>query len=93
MPIQSFPKDPQAILDYTFDWSYWLAEGETIDSYILTVPAGVTLDSEQFTATTVTAWISGGTDGVSYTVACKIVTDNATPRTDERSIILIVSNR
>ena len=31
---QSFRKDPDAILDYGFDWSEWLASGEIIASSV-----------------------------------------------------------
>lgn len=35
--------DPDAILDYAFDWSDWLAEGESISQSTWTGPTGVTL--------------------------------------------------
>lgn len=86
-----FHKDPDAVLDYYFDWSEWLATGETISSNTITVPTGITKDSDSATTTKVTVWLSGGTDGTTYTVACKIVTSAG--RTDERSIDVHVMNR
>lgn len=88
---QIFEKDPQAVLDYAFDWSDWLDSGETIASTTITVAAGLTKDSDSESDGIVTIWLSGGTAGTSYTVACKIVTSSS--RTDERSITIMVINR
>ncbi len=98
----SFTKDPDAVLDYKFDWkaltngsgaSDWLASGETISSATVTVGAGLTKDSDSITdtSTSVTVWLSGGTVDVSYSVACKIVTSAG--RTDERTIQVDVRQR
>lgn len=88
---QIFEKDPQAVLDYAFDWSDWLDSGETIASTTITVASGLTKDSDSESDGIVTIWLSGGTAGTSYTVACKIVTSSS--RTDERSITIMVINR
>lgn len=85
----TFVKDPQAVLDYQFNWATWL-DGDTISSYTVTVD-GVTLDSDTNTSTTVTAWLSGGTLGARAYVTCQIVT--ASGRTDERTIKLIIDNK
>lgn len=98
----AFPKDPSAVLDYVFDWraltngtgrTDWLAAGETITTKTVTVSTGITLDSDSLTnsSTSVTAWLSGGTAGQSYTVTCRIVTSAG--RTDERSIKIQVVER
>jgi hypothetical protein len=87
-------KDPNEVLDYKFDWATnVLAVGETISTRTVTVSAGITKDSDSITdtSTTVTVWLSGGTAGQSYTVACKIVT--SLNRTDERTINLRITNR
>jgi len=88
---QIFEKDPQAVLDYAFDWSDWLDTEETIDDTTITVASGLTKDSDSESDGIVTIWLSGGTAGTSYTVACKIVTSSS--RTDERSITIMVINR
>jgi len=41
-----FLKDPDAVLDYGFDWSDWLADGETISTSTWTVETGITKDSD-----------------------------------------------
>lgn len=87
----TYIKDPQAILDWVFDWSQWLAVAETITARTITVDAGITKDSDTATSTAVTVWLSGGTDGVAYQVACRITTSSA--RTDERTITIRVQQR
>ena len=86
-----FSKDPGAVLDYTWDWSDWLATGDTIDWALITPASGIVLDSSTNTATTATAWLSGGTAGQAYDVVCKVVTVDG--RTDERTIRIVVEER
>ena len=88
---QQFVKDPDAVLDFAFDWSSWLATGETISSHTVTVETGITLDSDSEASGIVTAWLSSGTAGNVYDVACKIVTSAS--RTDERTIKIKVLQR
>ena len=90
MEQPSFIKDPQAVLDYRWDWSAWLG-ADTIATATITVPTGITKDSQTNTTTAVTAWLSGGTVRTSYAVTCRIVT--AAGRTDERSITIVVAER
>lgn len=89
--MTQFHKDPDAVLDYQFDWSPWLAAGETITSKTVTVDDGLTLDSSSDDDTIVTVWLSGGTDRAVYKVACLITTSAG--RTDERTMSIRVSNR
>ena len=85
-----FIKDPSAVLDYAFDWSAWLGD-DTITSHTVTAASGVTVASSTATTTAVTAWVSGGTAGQTYTVTNRIVTTGG--RTDERTITLQVIDR
>lgn len=95
MAEEIYIKDPDAVLDYAFDWSTWLDSDsspvETINSHTITVSAGITKDSDSETDGVITIWLSGGTAGVSYTIACEIVTSAG--RTDERSIIIQAQER
>ena len=84
MPIDTIPKDPDAVLDYVFNWSAWLENGETISSHTITVGSGITKDSDSESSGIVTIWLSGGTHGNDYLVECEVVTSMG--RTDERSI-------
>ena len=87
----SFYKDPDAVLDYTFDWSSWLASGETISTYVITPAAGITNTTNAADSGSVTVWLSGGDAGTVYPVACEIVTDSS--RTDERTMQIHVRER
>lgn len=88
--MKPFTKDPQSVLDYQIDWSKWL-RGDTIASSTWTVRAGITKTDEDFTDTTATIWLSGGTVGMSYLLTNTITTVGG--RTDERSIQVIVRDR
>lgn len=83
-------KDPQAVLDYVFDWSDWLGADTITGTPTWAVPSGLTKDSQSNTTTTATAIISGGTAGDDYKIACKITTVGG--RTDERTGILHCRN-
>jgi hypothetical protein len=76
-------KDPSDILDYEVDWSEWLESTETLSSATWTVPTGLTSTDTDIGDTTATVWLSGGTAGTTYEVACKVVTTAG--RTAERS--------
>ena len=100
--FKTFIKDPDAILDYKFDWkaltngtgaSDWLVPAETIASHTITADLGITVASSAITDTntSVTVWLSGGTVGRKHKIACKIVTN--VPRTDERTLIIEVAQR
>jgi hypothetical protein len=89
-----FQKDVNAVLDFGFDWSQWLAEGETILSYVVTPDEGITkvIDGST-TAGSVIVWLSSGSPGQRYSVACKITTSSSPARIDERTIKVDVRQR
>ena len=91
LTLQNPLKDPSAVLDYVFDWTEWLATGETITDHTITADTGITVDSSTEDAGKVTVWLSGGTAGINYKVACKITTSAG--RTDERTIWIKVVER
>lgn len=86
-----FKKDPDAILDYSWDWVDWLESGETISTSLVVVSAGINLDSSSASTTKATAWISGGTAGVPYLVTNRITTNLG--RQDDRTITIRVTPR
>ncbi len=99
---RKFVKDPDSVLDYVFDFaastngtgtSDWLAAGETISTKTVTADTGITIDSSAITDanTSVTVWLSGGTAGIEYSVACLITTSAS--RTVERTIRVQVEER
>ena len=91
LTLQNPLKDPSAVLDYAFDWNEWLATGETITDHTITADTGITVDSSTEDAGKVTVWLSGGTAGENYKVACLIETSAG--RKDERTIWIKVANR
>lgn len=79
-------KDPDADLDWEFDWSDWMASGDSIVSSTMTIdgPDGALVkDSDSFAGTTATIWLSGGTLHQSYSVTNRITT--AEGRSDDRT--------
>ncbi len=90
--------DPQAKLDYTWDWTDWLG-GDTIISATVTarVEEGrdsadvVTIDDVWLSSKTITAWILGGVHGTPCAVTCRITTTAG--RIDDRTIRLRVRDR
>ena len=89
--MASFIKDPDATLDFVFDWSDWLATGETIASQDVTVEDGLTKGSVTESSGQVTVRLSGGTVNTRYSVACKITTSSG--QIDERTMSILVKNR
>lgn len=89
-----FRKNPGDVLDYSFDWSQWLTNGDTIASSTMTVTStatDITLASSTFSATYATVWVSGGTIPNYYTITNTITTVGG--RTRARSIRIIVANQ
>ena len=89
--MAKYIKDPDAVLDYGFDWSDWLQDGETISTSSWTVPTGLTEVGDSNTTTATKVWVSGGTAGDDYTITNHIVTSDS--REDDRSHTLKVQER
>lgn len=87
-----YKKDPNATLDYTFDWTAYLTPiADTIASVTWVLTSGITKVSQSNTTMTATAFISGGVVGSTETLTCRILT--AGGRTDDRSISLKIVDR
>jgi len=91
MGFPKFNKDPDAILDYGFNWVEWLEEGETIVSAVWIIPNGISLDSQAESTIETLAWLSGGTVGISYNITCHITTSAG--REDDRTLTIKVIQR
>ena len=89
--VSTFKKDPDAVLDFLFDWSQWLLFNETISSYTVTPDSGLTVDSTSQSNSVVAVWLSGGTVGKTYELKCKILTSMS--RTDKRTMIIEIVYR
>ena len=86
-----YTKDPEAKLDYGFNWENWLANGESIISSIWTVPEGLTKITDSFTGILTTIWLLGGIVGINYDVVNHIITSQG--REDDRTIRIKVRQR
>lgn len=86
-------KDPDEVLDYFIDWTARLA-GDTISSslwFIVDDDLTLTIDSNSFTASGATVWLSGGTIGVTYEVTNRIMTAGA--RTMDQTVKLKIKGK
>lgn len=95
-------KDPNAVLDFTFDWTDWLADlGDTYQThdFIIEDPdgAGVPLVEGQsfYQDGKITVFLSGGTTGMTHKVTCRITTfgSGGTVRIDDRSLYVQIKER
>ena len=88
-------KDPQAQLDYGFDWTDWLASSgpDTIAAFSVSTTGGLTAASVAHAAGVVTCVVSGGSVGVAATITCSITTTGPPARVDERTIWVNVVQR
>jgi len=85
-------KDPNAVLDYSWDWTDWLAPmTDAISSFTVLASSGLTVVSSAVDAGIVSAFLSGGVLGAVETATCRIVTTGG--RTDDRTIYLRIVER
>lgn len=87
-----YTKDPDAVLDYTIDWTAWLTGNDTIVASTFTVMSdaadAVAVDDFSFTNHTTTVWLTGGVTGAKYTVTNHITTSGG--RQDDRSLTISI---
>ena len=87
--LGKFFKQPSEVKDYNFDFTDFLTDkNDTIATAIVTAPAGLTVNSYSHVGGVVKAFVSGGTDGTSYTLRCLMVTTGG--RTEEAEITIRV---
>ena len=79
---------PDAVLDYTLDWSAWLEASDTISASDWTLPEGLRMTDSTHGTTTATVWLTGGTSGEKYIVVNRVTT--ALGRTDSRAFTLVI---
>jgi hypothetical protein len=81
---RKFIKDPNAVLDYGWNWSKWLG-GDLLSEASFVSDTGLTIVQTGITEDFKTAvvWLAGGTDGHCYDVRCRILT--AAGRVDDRT--------
>lgn len=93
-----FRKDSGSVEDYTVVWDVISQKHEGINdgadaitSSSWTVPAGITKDSDSYSSTYTTIWLSGGTSGNSYEVTNTVTTQKG--RTFKQSIRIRCKDR
>jgi hypothetical protein len=89
----TFAKDPSELLDYTWDWTLWLAEvGDTISEATVVANDGLTaVGAPVVNGSVVTQRVSGGALGDVSAVVCQITTTSGLIA--ERSIYLKIEDR
>jgi len=93
--MKTFEKDPDAVLDYYWDWTDWLTEGDSIDSVeFSSTDADLIVDDFVIAGSKVMAAISGGTEGSSSgIITCRVTTNSTPPKIDDRSVRFIIKER
>lgn len=77
--VNGWIQDPDSTLDYTFDWSEWLDEGDKLVSHVLEITpsnhtSNLVANQEMLGDKHVTVWLSGGRKNTKYKVTCKVTT-------------------
>jgi len=84
---KTFLKDPDATIDYVFDWSLYLdAISDTIASATIIADIGITVVSSEVVGATVVVFLSGGTLNDRYKIVCRVTTVGG--RIDDRSLFV-----
>jgi hypothetical protein len=89
-------KDPNAVLDYSWDWNAWLASStpaDVIQSFQILLSGSPTAStgSTAMVSGVVTAMISGGVVGETIAATCRITTVSG--KIDDRTVYLKVKEK
>ena len=87
-------KDPQAQLDFGFNWSQWVATGDEINSASWELAGNdnaLTLSNQVLSGNESTVRATGGTVGATYRLVNTVTTSSGL--TDQRTITLRIINR
>jgi hypothetical protein len=90
MIYKEFEHAPNSKLDYGFDWTLWLATGETVATSNWTTDL-LANSSPANTGTVTSVFVEGGVVGTSYKLVNTITT--SVGRIDSRTIKLSCKNR
>jgi hypothetical protein len=94
MSEKQFIIDPDAKIEYGFNWAGWLPTGTTIATSTWAItPEGPTLSSGSNSTMATVIYVNGCTDGVTYTLTNRITVSGAVERTDDRSMTLVCRER
>jgi hypothetical protein len=85
-------KDPDAIIDITFDWFDWLQDiGSPTVSDVTFTLNGLSSAGTFSDGTKTTVFVSGGTAGTAAAISCKIKTFTNPSRIDERTVYIDIA--
>src|SRR5574337_1291442 len=85
-------KGPNDTQDYDFNYTLWLSSlSDTGASSSVTASTGITLQSSSLSNGIIKVWLSGGTDGQTYTITAQITTTGGRIRQD--ILLLSISTR
>lgn len=91
---QPLPISPGATLDLVWDWSAWLAVGESITAREVTVVSPLTKGADTISVGIVTAWVTvpaAAAPGTALIARCRVTTSAG--RIDQRVYLLQVVDR
>ena len=83
-----FEHSPGASLDYGFDYSKWLVDGETIVNSVWADVDGITLSNSQVVAGKTSVFVTGGVANTVYYLANTITTSTVPPRIDTLTLVI-----
>ena len=84
-------KDPNAVLDYTWDFTRWIPPGDVIVEAVPTATGGLTTSTVTITSPKVVVWVSGGNVDTTASVTLHITTQQG--RVDDRTLYFDIRNR
>ncbi len=84
-------KDPNEVLDYDLNWAARLSGDTIVTSTWLLADGALVIDSEEQSGTATKVWLSGGAEGVSYTLTNRVVTSGN--RTMDESVRIKIKSR
>jgi len=88
----SMIKDPQATLDYSFDWTAWLAGvADVISGVSYAFSGGLVKVFESRLEGVATVVVSGGSIGSDASITCTVTT--AGGRVDQRTLMINIQDR
>lgn len=89
--MKRYVKDPDAALDYGFDWSKWLDTGEVVAISEWEVASGLTGSMQVNTGTVTQIRLSGGVLNQTYSVVNRITTSSG--QVDDRTLLITVRDK
>ncbi|UXN70897.1 hypothetical protein N8A98_06835 [Devosia neptuniae] len=84
-------KDPNEVLDYDLNWAARLSGDTIVTSTWLLADGALVIDSDEQSGTATKVWLSGGAEGVSYTLTNRVVTSGN--RTMDESVRIKIKSR